>query len=187
MKTLSSLKPLPAIATALISISLIPFATNVSAQAPGGPGGPGARGHQMDGAAMQGEKGERRKSRKAARKAQHMARLYDTNGDGQVSLIEINADQARMFTALDVDGDNSMSVDEIKRRGRSLEIFRTTTLFDLLDSNGDGKLSVAEVQAPSKRWFKRYDKNANGIMEAEELPQGHKRGGRHGKRRGGHR
>jgi Ca2+-binding EF-hand superfamily protein len=118
-----------------------------------------------------------------SRRAEHMTRLYDTNGDGMITLGEINADQARMFTALDVDGDGSMSVDEIKRRGRSLQIFRTTTLFDLLDTNGDGKLSVAEIQAPSKRWFNRYDKNANGVLEADELPEGHRRGGRHGRRR----
>ena len=116
-----------------------------------------------------------------------MIRLFDLDGDGKVTLEEINTDQARIFTALDVDDDKSMSVDEIKRRGRSLLIFRTTTLFDLLDSNGDGKLSVVEVQAPSQRWFKRYDANGNGIMEAEELPESHKRGGRGGGRRGGHR
>ena len=183
MKAQLSLKSLPAIATAVISLGLMSFATNVSAQAPGGSGGHGAHGQHMGGPATHGEKGDRRQSRKAAR----MARLFDTDGDGNVSLAEINDDQARMFIALDVDGDKSMSVDEIKRRGKYLQIFRTTTLFDLLDSNGDGKLSVVEVQAPSKRWFKRYDKNANGIMEAEELPQGHKRGGRRGGRRGGHR
>ncbi|MDA1326772.1 MAG: hypothetical protein O3C34_18770 [Proteobacteria bacterium] len=118
-----------------------------------------------------------------ARRAEQMTRLYDTNGDGKITLAEINDDQARMFTALDVNGDKSMSVDEIRRRGRSLQIFRTTTLFDLLDSNGDGKLSVAEIQAPSKRWFKRYDKNGNGILEADELPESGGPGGPRGGRR----
>ena len=113
-----------------------------------------------------------------------MIRLFDLNGDGKVTLEEINTDQARIFTALDVNDDKSMSVDEIRRRGRSLQIFRTTTLFDLLDANGDGKLSVAEVQAPSKRWFKRYDANGDGVMEASELPADHRHGGRRGGRGG---
>ena len=128
---------------------------------------------------MHGERGGHHQGRRAER----MTRLYDTNGDGKITLAEINNDQARMFTALDVDGDKSMSVDEIRRRGRSLQIFRTTTLFDLLDSNGDGKLSVTEIQAPSKRWFNRYDKNGNGIMEADELPEGRGAGGPRGRRR----
>ena len=176
----------PILATAIISFTLMSFASTVSAQAPGGAG---ARGPQT-GERQIGEpeqKHERRQSRKAAR----MARLYDTNGDGKITIAEINADQARMFTALDVDGDKSMSVEEIRRRGRSLQIYRTTTLFDLLDTNGDGKLSVAEIQAPSKRWFKRYDENGNGILEADEIADSHhrggRRGGRHGRRRGGHR
>ena len=119
---------------------------------------------------------------KAPRISRHVERmmwLYDINGDGKITLAEINADQVRMFTALDVDGDKSLAVDEIRRRGRSLLIFRTTTLFDLLDANGDGKLSVAEVQAPSKRWFKRYDINGDGVMEASEIPKlRRRRGGR---------
>ena len=108
--------------------------------------------------------------------------LYDVNGDGKVTVGEINADQARIFGAMDVDGDAAMSEAEMKRRGRTLQIFRTTSLFDLLDTNGDGKLSVAEIQAPSKRWFKRYDKNGDGVMEASEIPD--RRHGRRGPRRG---
>lgn len=182
MKPLPSTKSSPVIVTAVLSISLMSFASAVSAQAPGGPGprGPHMSGQQMGEQHMGGAQiGAHHQSRRAER----MTRLYDTDSDGKITLAEINADQARMFTALDVDGDKSMSVEEIKRRGRSLLIFRTTTLFDLLDSNGDGTLSVAEIQAPSKRWFKRYDKNANGIMEADEIPEGRRRGGRRGGRR----
>jgi len=181
MKPLFSAKPAPVMATALLSITLMSFASAVSAQMPGGPG-PGAHMNeqQMGAQHMRGaETGGPHRSHHAER----MMRLYDTNGDGKISLAEINADQARMFTALDVDGDKSMSVEEIRRRGRSLQIFRTTTLFDLLDANGDGKLSVVEIQAPSQRWFKRYDKNGDGILEADEIPDGRGSGGRGGWRR----
>ncbi len=146
-----------AIATAILLIALMSFSSIVWAK---------DRGPQM-------------KAPQISRHVERMLWLYDTNGDGKITLAEINADQARMFTALDVDGNKSMAVDEIRRRGRSLLIFRTTTLFDLLDANGDGKLSVVEVQAPSKRWFKRYDKNGDGVMEASEIPKRRwQRGGR---------
>ena len=148
-----------AIATAILLIALMSFSSFVWAK---------DRGPQMN-------------APQISQHAERMMLLYDTNGDGKITLVEINADQARMFTALDVDGDKSMAVDEIRRRGRSLLIFRTTTLFDLLDANGDGTLSVAEVQAPSKRWFKRYDKNGDGVMEANEIPKRRRhRGGRGG-------
>ena len=178
MRPLSSPRPVTTIVAGLLSITLISFASTASAQAPGGPGG---RGPHMGGQQMgeQPMRGDHRQSRRAER----MTRLYDTNGDGKISIEEINADQARMFNALDVDGDKSMSVEEIRRRGRSLQIFRTTTLFDLLDANGDGKLSVAEIQAPSQRWFKRYDKNGDGLMDADEISDGRERGGRRGRHR----
>ena len=178
MKPLSSTRSIPAVAAALISLTFMSFAPSVSAQAPGGQGGPGA--HRGGPHMQDSQSGGPRISRRAER----MIRLFDLNGDGKVTLEEINTDQARIFTALDVNDDKSMSVDEIRRRGRSLQIFRTTTLFDLLDANGDGKLSVAEVQAPSKRWFKRYDANGDGVMEASELPADHRHGGRRGGRGG---
>jgi len=181
MNPLFPAKSASLVATAILSMGLMSFAPAASAQMmPGGPGaGPDPRGPHMDAQQMgeQGMPGGPRRSRHAER----MLRLYDTNGDGKISIAEINADQARMFTALDVDGDKSLSVEEVRRRGRSLQIFLTTTLFDLLDANGDGKLSVAEIQAPSQRWFKRYDKSGDGVMDADEIPDSRGAGGRHGR------
>ncbi len=119
-----------------------------------------------------------------SRQASRFIRLYDLNDDGKVTPDEIAKDQALVFGAMDVDGDKTLSVEEMKRRGRTLEVFRAATIFDMLDINGDGKLSLSEVQGPSKRWFKRYDENGDGAMEADEVPgRGYHRG-RKGSRRG---
>ena len=114
-------------------------------------------------------------------------RFLDTNGDGKVSLAEINAEQKRLIAASDVNGDGKLSVDEFRRRGRLFMRLHATTLFDLMDANGDKELTEDEITKPSARWFARYDENGDGSLVSDELPQ--RRWGRHGRRgsRGGSR
>jgi Ca2+-binding EF-hand superfamily protein len=97
-------------------------------------------------------------------------RLLDTNGDGKVSLDEINSEQTRLIGAADVDGDGKLSVDEFRRRGWWFQKLHTTTLFDLMDANGDQMLSAEEITSPSARWFKRYDKDSDGGVTPVEVP-----------------
>jgi Ca2+-binding EF-hand superfamily protein len=106
----------------------------------------------------------------AKQRAVRFIDYFDTDGDGKATIKEIASDHARLFGAVDVNGDNALSVEEFRRRGRLFRTYATTSLFDLLDANGDGKLTVKEITAPSEKWFKRYDKNGNGVMEADELP-----------------
>jgi hypothetical protein len=103
--------------------------------------------------------------------------LLDTDGDGKVSLAEIRAEQARLISAADLDGDGRLSVDEFRRRGWWFQKLQTTTLFDLMDADGDQSLTAEEIANPSARWFKRYDKNTDGGVTAEEVPH-FNRGGR---------
>ncbi|MGB0629380.1 MAG: EF-hand domain-containing protein [Alphaproteobacteria bacterium] len=103
--------------------------------------------------------------------------LIDTNGDGKVTLDEIRAEQGRLIGAADVDGDGKLSVDEFRRRGWWFQRLHTSTLFDLMDVNGDAVLTADEISAPSARWFKRYDKNADGGLTSSEAPQFQQRRG----------
>ena len=97
--------------------------------------------------------------------------VLDTNADGKVTLDEIEAEQKRLIGAADLNADGTLSVEEFRRRGRWFQRLHTTTLFDLMDANGDQVLSAEEIAAPSARWFKRYDKNADGGIVADEVPQ----------------
>ncbi len=122
--------------------------------------------------------------KRASRHGMHFMEMYDTSGDSKVTIKEITADQARLFGAVDVNGDKKLSVDEFRRRGRLFRSFSTTTLFDLLDVDGDQTLTQDEISGPSARWFKRYDANSDGMMEAAEMPARKFHRGRMG--RGGH-
>jgi hypothetical protein len=108
--------------------------------------------------------------------AARFMQLFDTNNDGKVTADEIAADQARLFKALDVDGNGTLSVEEVARRGYVLQIWRVTTMFDLMDVNGDRELTVEEISAPMKRWFGRYDLNKDGAMDSAEVPVRSQRG-----------
>jgi len=96
--------------------------------------------------------------------------LFDTDNNGKVTAAEIEADQSRLFRALDIDGDGKLSVEEVSRRGYILQIWRVTTMFDLMDVNGDRQLTINEISAPMQRWFSRYDRNGDGAMDAGEVP-----------------
>jgi len=98
--------------------------------------------------------------------------IFDTDGNGTVSLDEITAEEGRLFVATDVDGDGTLSVDEFRRRGHLFQQLRATTIFDMMDVNGDLVLSRDEITSPSARWFGRYDLNGDGAMDAEEVLSG---------------
>ena len=124
-----------------------------------------------------GEDAQKPMGRRAAR----FIRIFDTDRSGTVSLAEIAAEQKRVLAASDLDGDGALSVEEFRRRGRLIRSLGAASLFDMLDANGDRKVTADEIAAPSARWFKRYDANADGAVGAGELPR---RRGHRGWRRG---
>lgn len=103
------------------------------------------------------------------RAVQSTMRLFDTDGDEMVGGSEIADEQKRIITAIDINGDGTVSVDEFRRNGRLLLALNVTTFFDMMDINGDGQLSVEEVTMPASRWVARYDADADGALSADEL------------------
>jgi len=120
----------------------------------------------------------------------------DTNGDGSISLDEIQAKRAADSKALDANGDGMISQDELvtfqmaKEKAR-IEA-RVAKRFAAQDVNGDGELSAAELMARPlpTQMFERMDRNDDGVLSPDEMQaarkmmrarmDGHdKRGGNH--------
>lgn len=154
-----------------------------------GPGGSdsGAKGHAAKGSGDRNADLRSRHETRMKRFAERRIRLLDTDGDGKISVAEITAEEKRLFAAADVNGDGKLSDEEFRRRGRWFVELGTTSFFDMMDADGDGHLSVQELTGPSERWFKRYDVDTSGTIEADEYVRSRTRG--HGDRehRGGDR
>ena len=83
-------------------------------------------------------------------RAARLIDLFDIDGNGKVSVAEINGDQKRFFTAIDVDGDGKLSVAEIQGPSKRW--------FSRYDANKDGQLEANEI--PAGRRFRRGRRRA---------------------------
>lgn len=123
----------------------------------------------------------------------------DANGDGQLTLEEMQAHRAAhgaaRFEASDTDGDGALSREEVlaAAQGRSEE--RAGRMFDRMDADSDGTLTQAEIEAgrPQRgdgegrrgrggpeRMFERADADNSGGLSAEEFEALGQRGGKRG-------
>ncbi len=107
----------------------------------------------------------------------------DTNGDGMITLEEVQAKAGNKFAETDTNGDGFLDVEELtaaaeRERGRMIE-----RLMEKKDTNGDGMLSQEEMAPRNpERLFERADTNGDGSISLEEweAAKEHMRGPRGG-------
>ncbi len=117
----------------------------------------------------------------------------DTNGDGSLSLEEMQAAGEVRFASADTDGNGVLSADELTAAASEQAAERVAKMLERLDTNEDGGLSQAEIQVVrrgggeiSERMFNRVDANDDGVVSAEEFEEARERGGRRGGGNGHH-
>ncbi|MCF6292439.1 MAG: hypothetical protein L3J04_03485 [Robiginitomaculum sp.] len=132
-----------------------------------------------------------RRERKAARRLDRQTKL-DSNGDGDVSLLEFTSQASPLLTRLDSNKDGSISSSEIlearKQRFARLDVnndgvlsradkkdakikrrSKAKTRRANMDADKDGRISRAEFLA-RKEWFmNKFDSNSDNLVTYEEI------------------
>jgi Ca2+-binding EF-hand superfamily protein len=124
----------------------------------------------------------------------------DTNGDGQITLNEVQNQRAEHFGQMDADGNGFASAEELesfkaqmreqyqnqeaqtqcghrKHRGQGRGGFGKGNRHQRLDNDGDGQISRDEF-INNVPMFDRFDANNDGILTQEELAKKCERSGR---------
>lgn len=110
--------------------------------------------------------------------------LIDTNGDGKITVEEMEAHRANRFAEQDTDGDGSLSKEELLAamldHASERMAKRVDRMFVRKDEDGDGKISMAELghEDRSDHMFEHLDADDDGAISKEELEDATSRRGR---------
>jgi len=113
----------------------------------------------------------------------------DTNGDGVLTLEEIQGRAQARFSENDTNGDGMLDADELTAAAERQRAEMVARMIERKDTNGDGMLSLEEM-APKgnngnngERMFERADTDGDGTISGEEWEAAmEKRGGQRGNR-----
>lgn len=105
----------------------------------------------------------------------------DTNGGGQISTQELNAQTRARFDAIDTNGDGTISAEEMTAHREAERAARAERMqarvIERLDTDGDGAISFEEMAAVSRhdRLIERLDTDGDGMISQAELEAAHAR------------
>lgn len=105
-------------------------------------------------------------------KPNHFLKLFDGNGDGQVTEEEFNNAMQQRYQQMDADQDGNVSVDEFKRYSDERHKNWQQRRHGRMDQDKDGAVSKKEfidraIKRAEKR-FARLDKNGDGMLSQDE-------------------
>ncbi|WP_373635275.1 EF-hand domain-containing protein [Yoonia sp. SS1-5] len=114
----------------------------------------------------------------------------DSNGDGALSLAEIQARGQMRFDEADSNADGALSAEELAAASARNATERSARMLERLDANGDGLLQRDEMQPRggdrAAKMFERVDADGDGQLSEAEFDAakarwGNRRGGPRGR------
>jgi Ca2+-binding EF-hand superfamily protein len=95
----------------------------------------------------------------------------DTDGNGQITMLEMQATAQARFQNVDTDGDGFLTQAELEANAQDRVKDRVARMIEHMDENGDGKLAPDEMKGKRRdpaRMFERIDADkSGGISKAE--------------------
>lgn len=98
----------------------------------------------------------------------------DSDGDGNITEAELDAQKEKLLSEADADGDGTLTREE--RRAYRQQKRQERRAERNPDKDGDGVVSYAEYQTAAEERFKRLDKNNDGVLSEDERRKPGKRG-----------
>jgi hypothetical protein len=96
----------------------------------------------------------------------------DTDKSGDVTFEEFSAAMKTRIGQADADGDGKLTVAEIaKEIERMRAERRAQRMVERFDADGDGMLTLAEIESRQKKMFALMDRNNDGKVVKDEMPQ----------------
>lgn len=97
----------------------------------------------------------------------------DTDGNGEVTKAELQALKEARFAAADSNGDGVLSLEEMQAQGRERAAERAARMLERFDKNGDGALSKDELPQPRRagKMFDRMDGDGSGGISKQEFEE----------------
>lgn len=115
----------------------------------------------------------------------------DTDGNGEITLAEMQARQAERFASIDTNGDGGLSAEELtakasERADSDRVAKRVERMIERSDANGDGLIQADEMGGDRQgKMFERIDTDGNGSISEEEFEAAQKKMGDRKKPGGG--
>jgi len=103
---------------------------------------------------------------------QKLLKTVDADGDGAVTVAEIEDFKVAQLSGADGDADGALNIDEFDTIYRALTRSRMVDMFQNFDEDGDGVISTAELDDRVNSVIKRMDRNGDGTLTPEDGRRG---------------